>query len=47
MILNPAPATQLSDELLALIDIITPNETEVEILTGIAVNDDDDAARAA
>ncbi|RRW68132.1 ribokinase [Pantoea dispersa] len=47
MILNPAPATQLSDELLALIDIITPNETEAEILTGIAVNDDDDAARAA
>ncbi|WP_338670613.1 ribokinase [Pantoea dispersa] len=47
VILNPAPATQLSDELLALIDIITPNETEAEILTGIAVNDDDDAARAA
>ncbi|MBK4785822.1 MAG: ribokinase [Pantoea sp. Pent] len=47
VILNPAPATQLSDELLALIDIITPNETEAEILTGIAVNDDYDAARAA
>lgn len=47
VILNPAPATQLSDELLALIDIITPNETEAEILTGIAVNDDDEAARAA
>ncbi|UYP73397.1 ribokinase [Pantoea dispersa] len=47
VILNPAPATQLSDELLALIDIITPNETEAEILTGIAVNNDDDAARAA
>lgn len=47
VILNPAPATQLSDELLALIDIITPNETEAEILTGIAVKSDDDAARAA
>ncbi len=47
VILNPAPATQLSDELLALIDIITPNETEAEILTGIAVNSDEDAARAA
>lgn len=47
VILNPAPATQLSDELLALIDTITPNETEAEILTGIAVNDDNDAAQAA
>lgn len=47
VILNPAPATQLSDELLALVDIITPNETEAEILTGIAVKSDDDAARAA
>lgn len=47
VILNPAPATTLSDELLALIDIITPNETEAEILTGVAVNSDEDAARAA
>jgi len=47
VILNPAPATPLSDELLALIDIITPNETEAEILTGIAVHNDQDAARAA
>ncbi|AWQ20664.1 ribokinase [Pantoea ananatis] len=47
VILNPAPATKLSDDLLALTDIITPNETEAEILTGIAVNNDDDAARAA
>lgn len=47
VILNPAPATKLSDDLLALIDIITPNETEAEILTGIAVNNDDDAACAA
>lgn len=47
VILNPAPATQLSDELLGLIDIITPNETEAEILTGIAVKNDEDAARAA
>lgn len=47
VILNPAPAIQLSDELLALIDIITPNETEAEILTGIAVKSDEDAARAA
>ena len=32
--LNPAPARELSDELLALVDIITPNETEAEKLTG-------------
>ncbi|ERK16989.1 Ribokinase [Pantoea sp. AS-PWVM4] len=47
VILNPAPATHLSDELLSLIDVITPNETEAEILTGIAVKSDEDAARAA
>ncbi|MEZ3501593.1 ribokinase [Pantoea sp. KPR_PJ] len=47
VILNPAPATPLDDALLSLVDIITPNETEAESLTGIAVNSDDDAARAA
>lgn len=47
VILNPAPATELSDELLSLIDMITPNETEAQILTGVAVNSDEDAARAA
>jgi len=47
VILNPAPATDLSDELLGLVDIITPNETEAQRLTGIAVGNDDDAARAA
>jgi ribokinase len=46
-ILNPAPASPLPDELLALVDIITPNETEAEILTGIHVDDDESAARAA
>lgn len=47
VILNPAPATPLSDELLALVDMITPNETEAEILTGVPVTSDEDAARAA
>lgn len=47
VILNPAPATILSDELLSLVDIITPNETEAQILTGVAVTTDDDAAKAA
>jgi len=47
VVLNPAPARVLSDELLALVDIITPNETEAEKLTGIRVENDDDAACAA
>lgn len=47
VILNPAPACALSDELLGLVDIITPNETEAEILTGVPVTDDDSAAQAA
>ncbi|MDT3611001.1 ribokinase [Cronobacter sakazakii] len=47
VILNPAPARALSDELLALVDIITPNETEAEKLTGMKVSDDESAAQAA
>lgn len=47
VILNPAPARELPDELLAMIDIITPNETEAQRLTGIAVDSDEDVARAA
>ncbi len=34
-ILDPAPAKPLSDEIFQMVDIITPNETEAEILTGI------------
>ena len=44
VVLNPAPARELPDELLALVDIITPNETEAEKLTGIRVESDEDAA---
>ncbi|MGB3253166.1 MULTISPECIES: ribokinase [Buttiauxella] len=47
VILNPAPACELSDELLGLVDMITPNETEAEKLTGVRVENDDDAAVAA
>ncbi len=47
VILNPAPAKALPDELLACVDIITPNETEAEVLTGIAVTDNDTAQEAA
>jgi ribokinase len=47
VILNPAPARELPDELLGMIDMITPNETEAQRLTGIAVDNEADAARAA
>ena len=46
VVLNPAPACALSDELLGLVDMITPNETEAEKLTGVRVENDDDAAKA-
>ena len=36
ILLDPAPARQISDRLLALADFITPNEQETETLTGIA-----------
>jgi len=47
VVLNPAPAQPLSDELLKLVDIITPNETEAEQLTGIKVKDMASAQQAA
>lgn len=47
VILNPAPAQPLPDELLAQLDMITPNETETEILTGVKVTDEASAAQAA
>lgn len=46
VILNPAPAQKLSDDLLKHIDIITPNETEAEYLTGIKILTDQDAQKA-
>jgi ribokinase len=46
-ILNPAPATELEDELLADVDILIPNDTELEILSGIKVKDEADILRAA
>ena len=47
VILNPAPAQKLSDDLLKHIDIITPNETEAEYLTGIKVLTEQDVEQAA
>lgn len=47
LILNPAPAQELSDLLLKRLYLITPNETEAEILTGIKVEDETSAFSAA
>lgn len=47
VILNPAPAQDLSEDLLRLVDIITPNETEAFHLTGKVIHSDEDAADAA
>lgn len=46
VILNPAPAQELDDELLQLIDILTPNQSEAELLTGIKVEDEKSAKKA-
>lgn len=47
MIINPAPAQPLGDELLNGLFLITPNETEAALLTGITVTDDTTASAAA
>ena len=46
VILNPAPARKLPKALYPLIDWITPNETEAELLTGVKVTDAASAAKA-
>ncbi|MGP4079239.1 ribokinase [Pseudalkalibacillus sp. R45] len=46
IILNPAPAQKLSDDLLKKITYLTPNETEAEILTGIKIHTKEDAEKA-
>jgi len=47
VIINPAPAQSLSDELLNGLFLITPNETEATLLTGITVIDEETASQAA
>lgn len=47
VVLNPAPARQLSPDLLKNVDIITPNESEVKLLTGVEVTDVASARAAA
>lgn len=45
-VLDPAPARKLGPALLRMVDVLTPNETEAQILTGVEVKDQD-SARAA
>lgn len=47
VLLNPAPAQELPEELCRQVDILTPNESEAGLLTGTAVNDTASAAEAA
>jgi len=47
IILNPAPARPVPVELLRRVSILTPNETEAEVLTGIPITDNKSAAAAA
>ncbi len=47
VILNPAPARPLPASLLRQVSILTPNETEAEILTGVKVRTKANAAKAA
>ncbi|WP_415721923.1 ribokinase [Photobacterium ganghwense] len=47
VVLNPAPAQPLSDDLLQHLDMITPNETEAELLTGVKVDNVTTAQQAA
>ncbi|WFU78913.1 ribokinase [Bradyrhizobium sp. CIAT3101] len=44
-LLNPAPAQKMSSELLALVDILVLNETELGFLAGTELTDDDETAK--
>ena len=47
VILNPAPACALPEEIFQYIDLMTPNQTESEFYTGVPVNDEASAEEAA
>ena len=47
IVLNTAPVQPVTDELLSKIDIITPNEVEASIISGVKVVDEQSAKRAA
>lgn len=47
VILNPAPAAKLSEKLIANLYLVTPNRTECQLLSGLRIDSDEDARRAA
>lgn len=47
VILNPAPARELSPEMLRHVTYLTPNETEAGIMSGVEVNSTETAEQAA
>ncbi len=47
VLLNPAPASPLPDELWSQVDIVVPNESEASLITGIEVKDAPSAFAAA
>ena len=47
VVLNPAPAQPLPDSLLGFVDILTPNQSETELLSGMKISSHEEARRAA
>lgn len=47
VVLNPAPAKELPDEIYNYISLIIPNQTEIKLMTGISASDENKAAKAA
>ena len=47
VVLNPAPACPLPDELFRYVDLFIPNETELSTFSGLPVSDEESAAKAA
>jgi ribokinase len=46
VVLDPAPAASLPEEIWSVVDVVTPNESEAAVLTGIAVSDAESAVSA-
>lgn len=47
VVLNPAPACELPDEIYKYISLMIPNQTEITLMTGIEARDEAGAAKAA
>ena len=46
VVLNPAPACDLPEEIYQYLSLIIPNQTEIALMTGIEANDEEGAAKA-